>query len=152
MALIKGEHLILYIATLERSLGALLAQHNEDDKGQALADFFAAYPTPDNMELPEDLPDEELNGQYAVRNATLVPYHERTKYLMSEFQDIHVSHNLRSENDKANALTNLAISLTQPDERDIQVTIGEHHLLPPAIERIEEFVDSNVITTFECKE
>ncbi|VVA31563.1 Hypothetical predicted protein [Prunus dulcis] len=60
MALIKGEHLILYIATLERSLGALLAQHNEDDKGQALADFFAAYPTPDNMELPEDLPDEEV--------------------------------------------------------------------------------------------
>ncbi|KAI5316648.1 hypothetical protein L3X38_036355 [Prunus dulcis] len=29
-------------------------------KGQALADFLAAHPTPDNMELPADLPDEEL--------------------------------------------------------------------------------------------
>ncbi|CAL8087444.1 unnamed protein product [Prunus armeniaca] len=29
-------------------------------KGQALADFLAAHPTPDNMELPADLPDEEV--------------------------------------------------------------------------------------------
>ncbi|CAL8989853.1 unnamed protein product [Prunus brigantina] len=249
MAPIKGKPLILYIAALERSLGALLAQHNDDGKenalyylsrtlvgaeqnytpiekvclalvfavqklrhyilshrviliskadplrylmskpvlsgriakwslllsefeikfvpqkaikGQALADFLAAHPTPDNMELSADLPDEEvfttealtwqlyfdgaarrngagaglvfitpsgglipysfsllalcsnnvaeyealiigleialemhidglqaygdsqlvvrqLNGQYAVRNATLIPYHERAK-------------------------------------------------------------------------
>ncbi|CAL9017106.1 unnamed protein product [Prunus brigantina] len=322
MAPIKGRPLILYIAALERSLGALLAQHNEDGKenalyylsrtlvgaeqnytpiekvclalvfavqklrhyilshrviliskadplrylmskpvlsgriakwslllsefeikfvpqkaikGQALADFLAAHPTPDNMELPDDLPDEEvfttealtwqlyfdgaargkgagaglvfitpfgglipysfsllalcsnnvaeyealiigleialemhidclqaygdsqlvvrqLSGQYAVRNATLVPYHERAKYLMSQFQDIHVSHIPRSENDKADALANLAASLTLPDERDIQITVGERHLLPPAIERIEEVVDSNVITASEHEE
>ncbi|KAI5349072.1 hypothetical protein L3X38_001959 [Prunus dulcis] len=322
MAPIKGKPLILYIAALERSLGALLAQHNDDGKenalyylsrtlvgaeqnytpiervclalvfvvqklrhyilshrviliskadplrylmskpvlsgriakwslllsefeikfvpqkaikGQALADFLAAHPTPDNMELPADLPDEEvfaiealtwqlyfdgaarrngagaglvfitpsgglipysfsllalcsnnvaeyealiigleialemhidclqaygdsqlvvrqLNGQYAVRNATLVPYHERAKYLMSQFQDIHVSHIPRSENDKADALANLAASLTLPSERDIQVTVGERYLLPPAIERIEEVVDSNVITSSECEE
>jgi len=29
-------------------------------KGQALADFLAAHPIPDNMELPDDLPDEEV--------------------------------------------------------------------------------------------
>ncbi|KAI5344519.1 hypothetical protein L3X38_012396 [Prunus dulcis] len=29
-------------------------------KGQALADFLAAHPTPDNMELPADLPDKEV--------------------------------------------------------------------------------------------
>ncbi|XP_062103347.1 uncharacterized protein LOC133814399 [Humulus lupulus] len=29
-------------------------------KGQALADFLAAHPIPDNMELREDLPDEEV--------------------------------------------------------------------------------------------
>ncbi|KAI5317090.1 hypothetical protein L3X38_036797 [Prunus dulcis] len=29
-------------------------------KGQALADFLAAHPTPDNMELPADLLDEEV--------------------------------------------------------------------------------------------
>ncbi|CAL8157612.1 unnamed protein product [Prunus armeniaca] len=94
----------------------------------------------------------QLNGQYAVRNATLVPYHERAKYLMSQFQDIHVSHIPRSENDKADALANLAASLTLPNERDIQITVGERHLLPPAIERIEEVVDSNVITTSEHEE
>ncbi|KAI5338076.1 hypothetical protein L3X38_017347 [Prunus dulcis] len=322
MAPIKGKPLILYIAALERSLGALLAQHNDDGKenalyylsrtlvgaeqnytpiekvclalvfavqklrhyilshrviliskadplrylmskpvlsgriakwslllsefeikfvpqkaikGQALADFLAAHPTPDNMELPADLPDEEvfaiealtwqlyfdgaarrngagtglvfitpsgglipysfsllalcsnnvaeyealiigleialemhidclqaygdsqlavrqLNGQYAVRNATNVPYHERAKYLMSQFQDIHVSHIPRSENDKADALANLAASLTLPSERDIQVTVGERYLLSPAIERIEEVVDSNVITSSEYEE
>ena len=29
-------------------------------KGQALADFLAAHPVPDNHELPEDLPDENV--------------------------------------------------------------------------------------------
>ena len=29
-------------------------------KGQALADFLAAHPVPDTMELPEDLPDEDI--------------------------------------------------------------------------------------------
>ncbi|XP_020421339.1 uncharacterized protein LOC109949658 [Prunus persica] len=66
------------------------------------------------------------NDQYAIKNATLVPYHERAKYLMSQFHDIHVSH--------------------IPSERDIQITVGEHYLLSSAIERTEELVDSNVIT------
>ncbi|CAL8134811.1 unnamed protein product [Prunus armeniaca] len=69
-----------------------------------------------------------------------------------QFQDIHVSHIPRSKNDKAVALANLATSLTLPDERDIQITVGEHHLLPPTIERIEEVVDSNVITASEYEE
>ncbi|CAB4278492.1 unnamed protein product [Prunus armeniaca] len=94
----------------------------------------------------------QLNGQYAVKNATLVPYHERAKYLMSQLQDIHVSHIPRSENDKADALANLAASLTLPDERDIQITVRERYLLPQAIERIEEVVDSNIITASECEE
>ena len=29
-------------------------------KGQAIADFLAAHPCPDNEELPDDLPDEEV--------------------------------------------------------------------------------------------
>ncbi|BFG37622.1 hypothetical protein CerSpe_238960 [Prunus speciosa] len=94
----------------------------------------------------------QLNGQYAIRNATLIPYHERAKYLVSQFQDIHVSHIPRSENDKADALANLAASLKLPDERDIQIIVGERYLLPPAIERIEEVVDSNVITVSKCEE
>ena len=29
-------------------------------KGQAIADFLAAHPCPDNEELPNDLPDDEV--------------------------------------------------------------------------------------------
>lgn len=36
MAPITGEPLILYVAALERSLGALLAQNNEEGKENAL--------------------------------------------------------------------------------------------------------------------
>lgn len=75
----------------------------------------------------------QLNGQYAVKNATLIPYHEMAKYLMSQFQDIHVSHIPRSENDKADALANLVASLMLPNKRDIQITIGECYLLPPQL-------------------
>ncbi|BFG37692.1 hypothetical protein CerSpe_239660 [Prunus speciosa] len=70
---------------------------------------------------------------------------------MSQFLDIHANHILRLENDKADALANLGTSLMLPDEMDIQITIEERHLLPPAIERIEEVVASNVITAFECE-
>ncbi|KAL6291692.1 hypothetical protein ACE6H2_009202 [Prunus campanulata] len=322
MAPIKGKPLILYIAALEHSLGAMLAQENEDGKenalyylsrtlvgaeqnytpiekvclalifavqklrhyilshgitliskadplkylmakpvpsgrlakwslllsefeikyvsqkaikGQALADFLAAHPVPDNMELSNDLPDEEvfsteispwqlyfdgaarkkgagagvvfitpsgglipysfslmtlcsnniaeyealiigleialemsinclhafgdsqlivkqLNGQYAVKNENLVPYNERAKYLMTQFQDIQIAHIPRSENDKADALANLAASLSLPEERDIQVTVGERHLLPPAFDRLRENHEVNIVTVYEIEE
>ncbi|XP_050125410.1 uncharacterized protein LOC126602551 [Malus sylvestris] len=87
MAPIKGKPLILYIVAVERSLGVILAQNNEEGeenalyylsrtlvgveqnytpiekkaiKGQALADFLAVHPVLDNMELPSDLPDKEV--------------------------------------------------------------------------------------------
>ncbi|KAI5338991.1 hypothetical protein L3X38_018263 [Prunus dulcis] len=149
-------------------------------KGQALANFLAAHPVPDNMELPNDLSNEEvfsteispwqlyfdgaagkkvagaglvfitpsgglipysfslmtlysnniaeyealiigleialetnincllafgdsqlivkqLNGQYAVKNENLVPYNDKAKCLMAQFQDIQIAHIPRSE-------------------------------------------------------
>ncbi|KAL6977243.1 hypothetical protein U1Q18_026039, partial [Sarracenia purpurea var. burkii] len=51
-----------------------------------------------------------------------------------------------SENDKADALANLAASLTLPEQRDIQVTVGERHLLPSAMERIEQEEITNAVT------
>ncbi|XP_020410280.1 uncharacterized protein LOC109946529 [Prunus persica] len=239
MAPIKGKPLILYIAALECSLGALLAQHNEDGKenalyylsrtlvgaeqnytpiekwslllsefeikfvpqkaikGQALADFLAAHPTPGNMELSNDLADEEVfttealicqlyfdgaaRGKgaeaglvFITPSGGLIPYSFSLLALCSnnvaEYEaliigleialEMHIdylqaygdSHHIpRSENDKADALANLAASLTLPDERDIQITVGERYLLLPAIKRIEEVVDSNVITASECE-
>ncbi|XP_062119106.1 uncharacterized protein LOC133832835 [Humulus lupulus] len=187
-------------------------------KGQALADFLAAQPIPDNMELREDLPDEEvftietsswqlyfdvaakkcgisagivfvmpsgglipysfhilaictnnvaeyealiiglkialemqiqslkvygdslliikqINGEFAVKHEALIPYHEKAKHLIAQFQTITLNHVPRSKNGKVDALAKLAASLTLPSERDIQITIGERHLLPQIIDR-----------------
>ncbi|XP_024190490.1 uncharacterized protein LOC112194490 [Rosa chinensis] len=270
MALVKGKPLILYIVALERSLGPLLAQNNDEGKenalyylsrtlvgaehnyipiekfnikyvsqkaikGQALADFLAAHPVPDCMELLEDFPDEEVfsteastwqlyfdraarkrgvgagivlitpygglipysfslmaicsnnvveyealiisleialemkigsvqvygdsqllvkqvNDQYTVKNENLIPYHGRVKYLMAQFHEVYVSHIPRSENDKAEALANLAASLTLPDERDIQITVGEGRLLPPIFEQVEESQEIHAVSVFDVEE
>ena len=82
----------------------------------------------------------------------MIPYHQRAKYLISQFQEIHIGHIRRSENDKADALANLAASLTLPEQRDVQITVGERRLLSPALERIEEANDVNAINVFEVKE
>ncbi|XP_062100229.1 uncharacterized protein LOC133806112 [Humulus lupulus] len=195
-------------------------------KGQALADFLAAHPIPDNMELHEDLPDEEvftietsswqlffdgaakkcgagagivfvtpsgglipysfhilaictnneaeyealiigleialemqiqslevygdsllilkqINGEFVVKHEALIPYCEKAKHLIAQFQTITVNHVPRSKNGKANALAKLVASLTLPGERDIQITIGERLLLPQIMERKEEISTIN---------
>ena len=58
----------------------------------------------------------------------------------------------RSENDKAYALTKLAASLTLPDEREIQITIGERHLLASAFDHFYEIEETNVASVFEIEE
>lgn len=60
---------------------------------------------------------------------------------MSQFQDIRVSHIPRSENDKADALADLATSLTLRGETYLLIIVGEHHLLLPTIKIIEEVTD-----------
>ncbi|KAK3002053.1 hypothetical protein RJ639_021824 [Escallonia herrerae] len=85
MALVKGKPVILYMAAMDTFLGALLAQHNDQGKenalcylsrtligaelryttmekvkGQALADFLEAHLVPDDSLLVLDLPDEEI--------------------------------------------------------------------------------------------
>ncbi|KAL8128463.1 hypothetical protein V2J09_017618 [Rumex salicifolius] len=65
---------------------------------------------------------------------------------------IEIVHISRSENDKANALAKLVASLTLPDERDIQITIGERHLLTPALERPKQSKEVNVASVYEIEE
>ncbi|XP_012839468.1 PREDICTED: uncharacterized protein LOC105959853 [Erythranthe guttata] len=82
IAPVPGRSLILYIAAQDRSVGALLAQENDDGKesalyylsrtpnlkdesskavkGQVLADFLAEHPIPAEWELSDDLPDEDV--------------------------------------------------------------------------------------------
>ena len=198
-------------------------------KGQALTDFLAENPIPDDMELREGLPDEEvftvdtsswqlyfdgatrnsgagagivfvtpsgglipysfhilaictnnvaeyealviglevalemkiqslevfgdsllvikqMRGEFAVKHENLIPYYEKAKGLLDQFQDIALNHIPRSKNGKADALAKLAASLTLPEERDIQITIGERHVLSQSMERVEEENTVNLIT------
>jgi len=94
----------------------------------------------------------QINGQYEVRNAKLLPLCQRTKNLMAQFLQIKVNHVPRSENDKADTLAKLAASLTLPDEREIQITVGEHHLLASALDRFDDTREANVLSVFEVKE
>ncbi|KAI5338185.1 hypothetical protein L3X38_017456 [Prunus dulcis] len=70
---------------------------------------------------------------------------------MTQFQDIQIAHILRSENDKADALANLVASLSLPKERDIQVTVGERHLLPSTFDRLREKHEVNVVIVCEIE-
>ena len=58
----------------------------------------------------------------------------------------------RSENDKADALAKLAASLILPDEREIQITIGERHLLASVLDRFNEIEEINLVLVFEVEE
>jgi len=71
---------------------------------------------------------------------------------MVQFLQIEVNHMPRSENDKANALPKLAASLTLPDEREIQIIVGEHHLLALALDRFDDTKEINVVSIFEVEE
>jgi len=58
----------------------------------------------------------------------------------------------RSENDKADDLAKSAASLTLPDEKRIQITIREHHLLASTSDRFDEIEKINVVSVFEVEE
>ncbi|KAM6562749.1 hypothetical protein CsatB_022747 [Cannabis sativa] len=89
---------------------------------------------------------KQMSGEFGVKHENLVPYHEKAKYLLGQFQDITLNRIPRSKNGKADALANLAASLTLPEERDIQITIGERHVLSQSTERVEEENTINLIT------
>ena len=70
---------------------------------------------------------------------------------MNQFLQVEVNHVPTSENDKADALAKLAASLTLPNERKIQVTIRERHLLALALDRLDEIEEINVVSIFEVE-
>ncbi|XP_062081027.1 uncharacterized protein LOC133785828 [Humulus lupulus] len=92
---------------------------------------------------------KQINGEFAVKHKALIPYHEKANYFIAQYQTITLNHVARSKNGKANALAKLAASLTLHGERDIQITIGECHLLPQIIERAEEISITNLVTFLE---
>ncbi|XP_062094067.1 uncharacterized protein LOC133800111 [Humulus lupulus] len=172
-------------------------------EGQALADFLAAHPISDNMELREDLPDEEvftietsswqlffdgaarnsgagagivfvtpsgglipyyfhilaictnnvaeyealiigleialemkvqslevfgdslliikqINGEFVVKHEALIPYHEKAKHLIAQFQNITLNHVPGSKNDRKEEIStiNLVTFLESTNNND----------------------------------
>ena len=81
-----------------------------------------------------------------------MPLYQKARSLINQFLQVEVNHVPRSENDKADALAKLAASLTLPDEREIQITIGERHLLASALDRLDEIEEINVVSVFEVEE
>jgi len=49
-------------------------------------------------------------------------------------------------------LAKLAASLTLPDEREIQITVKERHLLASALDRFDDPREANVVSVFEVEE
>jgi len=108
----------------------------------------------DRLEVFDDfrLIIRQINGQYEVRNAKLLPLYQRMKNLKAQFLRLDVKHVPRSDNDKVDALAKLAPSLTLPDEREIQITIEEHHLLASILDRFDDTEEINVVSIFEVEE
>jgi len=71
---------------------------------------------------------------------------------MNQFLQVQFSHVPGSINDKGDALVNLATSLTLPDEREIQITIGEHDLLAFALDHFDETQETNLVSIFEIEQ
>lgn len=92
---------------------------------------------------------KQMNGQCTVKNKNLTLYHEKAKHLVSQFQEINIDHIPRSENKKADASTKLAASLNLPEEK-FKITIGERHILPSVLERIEEVDAVVTLGVQEC--
>jgi len=71
---------------------------------------------------------------------------------MNQFLQVKIIHVPRSENDKADALEKLAASLTFTDDREIQITIRERHLLTSTLDHFDEIKETNVVSDFEVEE
>ena len=71
---------------------------------------------------------------------------------MNQFLQVEVNHVLRFENDKAEAIANLGASLILLDEREVQLTIGECHLLVSALDHFEQTEETNMVWVFAAEE
>jgi len=71
---------------------------------------------------------------------------------MNQFPQVEVIHVSRSENDKTNALAKLVASLILLDEREIQITIGECHLLASTLDRFDKTKEINMVSIFKIEE
>ena len=71
---------------------------------------------------------------YVVKWQTQVPYHERDKHLMAQFEKIKATHAERGFNVKADALASLAASHQRlPSGRFVEIIVGEIRVFFPRL-------------------
>jgi len=71
---------------------------------------------------------------------------------MAQFLQVEVNHVPRSKNDEVDALEKLAASLTLPDKREIQIIVGERHLLASFLDCFDDMKETHVVSIFKVEE
>ncbi|XP_049368010.1 uncharacterized protein LOC125832867 [Solanum verrucosum] len=120
-------------------------------KGQALADFLADHPIPDDWDPTNELPDEDamvvevqppwkmyFDGASHRKGAGVgVIFVTSREEILLWLEDVTLQHVLRKRNKKDDALAVLASTLTLPDQA--QITIYQKWIVPPDVDEKSKF-------------
>ena len=93
----------------------------------------------------------QLLALYEVRKPELLPYVDHAKRLLEWFDDVSLEHVPRKENRQADALANLASSLTSSDE-GIKVPLCKLWVLPLVTLDKDEDIEANVVLVLKIDE
>ncbi|XP_070672631.1 uncharacterized protein [Malus domestica] len=88
----------------------------------------------------------QLLTEYEVRKDDLVPYFRLATQLLQKFETVTLEHVPRKENQMADALANLASSMTLGEEETANVPICQIWVIPLVTEMLLD--DTNVISVF----
>ncbi|KAM2766320.1 hypothetical protein COP1_022238 [Malus domestica] len=86
----------------------------------------------------------QLLTEYEVRKDDLVPYFRLATQLLQRFEAVTLEHVPRKENQMADALTNLASSITLREDEATNVPVYQRWVIPPVTEMV--LSDTNVIS------
>ncbi len=73
-----------------------------------------------DVRLDSELVVRQINGEYRVKDAKIIPLHARARALLARFDDVRVVHVPRAKNRAADDLVNAAL-----DERAAKLKAGE---------------------------
>ncbi|KAA0026038.1 protein NYNRIN-like [Cucumis melo var. makuwa] len=117
---VPDKPLILYIAALERSLGTLLAQEEEKEKERA---FYY---------LSRTLVGAKVNYS-PIEKMCLALF-----FAIDKFNNVMLEHVPRTENKRADAMTNLATTLTMSDDVALNIPLFQRWIMPPNVSESQE--------------
>ncbi|TYK22842.1 protein NYNRIN-like [Cucumis melo var. makuwa] len=117
---VPDKPLILYIAALERSLGTLLAQEEEKEKERAL--YY----------LSRTLVGAKVNYS-PIEKMCLALF-----FAIDKFNNVMLEHVPRTENKRADAMTNLATTLTMSDDVALNIPLFQRWIMPPNVSESQE--------------